>query len=140
MAIWESTQKRIEEIRTLTKHSDMSEESGVIVDLPSQFCPEWVAGEAYVAGQLVAYNGVKYLILQPVTAQEHYPPEMSNGAMLAIYKPYQGREGNAWLYGEYIEIGFTRYDNGVLYRAIQDPGANIFPPSQVPAVWETVAK
>lgn len=84
---------------------------------------------------MVTYNGVKYLVMNAVTAQAHYPPDMENGAMLAVYKPYQRPYDCDWMYGEYCEVGYTRRDGGVLYRAIQDPGANIYAPSQVPAIW-----
>lgn len=60
--------------------------------------------------------------------------------MLAIYQPYQGKQGYQWVYGEYTEIGFTRYHNGVLYKAVQDPNANIYSPDQVPAIWEVVSQ
>ena len=131
-----SAPARLAEIQVLSAHADMTGEDDVIIDLPVDYCPEWADGMVLTAGRLAAYNGVKYLLLQSTTAQEHYPPDMPNGAMLSVYKPYQGRERYTWMYGEYCEVGFTRYDGGVLYLAIQDPGANIFPPSQVPAVWE----
>lgn len=134
----QSVQDRLDGIRLLTGAADLIGEDDAIIGLPVNFCPEWTAGAAYKAGRLVAYGGVKYLILQNVTAAQHYPPNMPDGAMLSVYKPYQGKHGYDWLYGEYCEIGFTRLHAGVLYRAIQDPGANIFPPDQVPAVWEIV--
>lgn len=136
MAIWESTRKRIAEIQSVMKKSDLTGENETIIELPSQYCPTWTPGEKYKPGRLVELNGVKYLIINEVTAAKHQPPDMANGAMLAIYKPYQGKYGYNWIYGEYCEVGYTRYDNGVLYRAIQDPNANIYPPSAVPAVWE----
>lgn len=133
-----STEARLSDIRALSAHADMTGEDKAIVDMPPMYCAPWEPGSTYKQGQLVSYYAVKYLILQTVTAQEHQPPNMPNGAMLSVYKPYQGRERYTWLYGEYCEVGFTRYEGAVLYRAIQDPGANIFPPSQVPAVWEVV--
>lgn len=138
MAIWESTKKRLAEIQQLAGHADMSGEHETIVDIPPDFCPEWTPGMELKAGQLVSRNAVKYLVLQPTTAMEHQPPDMANGAMLAIYKPYQGRERYTWLYGEYTEVGFTRYEDEKLYVCTSDPGANIYPPSQVPACWEVV--
>lgn len=121
---------------TVTASADLTDKHKTIVDIPLNFCVEWTAGVTYKQGRLVTHNAVKYLILQTVTAQLHYPPDMPDGAMLAIYKPYQGREWYPWLYGEYTEVGFTRYDGADLYVCIQDPGANIYPPSQVPSCWE----
>lgn len=134
----ESVEKRLEGIRELTASADLTDKHAVIVDMPPNFCVEWKPGSTYKQGQLVSYYAVKYLILQTVTAQEHQPPNMPNGAMLAIYKPYQGRERYTWLYGEYTEVGFTRYEDEKLYLCTSNPGANIYPPSQVPACWTVV--
>lgn len=134
-----SAPARLADIQTLAAHADMTGEDETIIDMPAEYCPEWVDGMALKAGQPVRYKGIKYLVQQPVSAQAHYPPDMPDGAMLSIYKPYQGKHGYEWLYGEYCEVGFTRYDGGVLYVAVQAPGANIFRPSEVPAVWEVVA-
>lgn len=136
--IWESTKKRLAEIQKLAGRSDMIGEDETIVEMPPDYCPAWEAGAELRAGQLVTYKGIKYLVLQAVTAQGHQPPDMENGAMLAIYKPYQGKEGYEWVYGEYCDIDYTRYYNGELYKAIQNPNANIYQPDQVPAVWEKV--
>ena len=133
--IWESTKKRLAEIQTVMSRADLSGEDKTIIELPAQYAPEWAPGTTYAAGRVVMHNGIKYLVVNSVTAQEHYPPDMENGAMLAVYKPYQRPYDCDWMYGEYCEVGYTRWDDGVLYRAIQDPGANIYAPSQVPAVW-----
>lgn len=133
-----STEARLADIRALSAHADMTGEDKTIVDMPPMYCPEWVPGMELRQGQLVEHNAVKYLLLQNTAAMAHYPPDMPNGAMLSIYKPYQGRERYTWLYGEYIEVGFTRYEGAVLYRAYRDPGANIFPPSKTPESWEVV--
>ena len=138
VGVAESVEKRLENIREIVGAADMTEKHAVIVDTPPMYCAEWTPGAEYKRGQLVALNAVKYLLLQDTVAQAHYPPDMPNGAMLAIYKPYQGKERYTWLYGEYCEIGWTRYDGADLYRAIQNPGANIYAPSVVPAIWEKV--
>lgn len=133
--IWDSTKKRLAEIQTVMSRADLSGEDKTIIELPAQYAPEWAPGTTYAAGRVVTHNGIKYLVANSVTAQEHYPPDMENGAMLAVYKPYQRPYDCDWMYGEYCEVGYTRWDDGVLYRAIQDPGANIYAPSQVPAIW-----
>lgn len=140
VGVAESVEKRLVSLRELTAAADLTDKHDVIVDLPPMYCGEWVPDAAYKRGQIVAYNAVKYLLLQDVTAQAHFPPDMENGAMLAIYKPYQGRERYTWLYGEYTEIGFTRYDGAELYVCTADPGANIYPPSMVPACWTLAPK
>lgn len=133
-----SAAARLGEIQTLAAKADMTGEDAVIVDLPPDYCKEWTADTEYKVGNLLSRNAVKYLVIQSTTSQAHYPPDMADGAMLAVYKPYQGRERYTWLYGEYTEVGFTRYDGADLYVCIADPGANIYPPSQVPACWSIV--
>lgn len=45
-----------------------------------------------------------------------------------------------WLYGEAVEIGDRRRDetNNLLYEVFASAGDNLYPPSQVPAVWKRV--
>ena len=138
VGVAESVAKRLENIREIVGNADMTEKHSTIVDMPPMYCEEWKPGAEYKKARVVEFNAVKYLLIQDTVAQAHYPPDMPGGAMLAIYKPYQGKERYTWLYGEYCEIGWTRYDGADLYRAIQDPGANIHAPSLVPAIWEKV--
>ena len=133
-----SADERLAEIQSLAAHANMTGEDKAIVSMPVAYATPWEDGLRFGIGRLLSYKGIKYLTMQEATAQAHYPPDMPNGAMLSIYKPYQGKHGYDWLYGEYIEKGFTRYENGVLYRCYQDPNANIFPPSQTPNCWEVV--
>lgn len=135
-----SVAARLGDIRALVASADLSEKPDIIIDLPPQYCDEWVPGMELKKGRLVEYNAVKYLLVNDVTAQLHYPPDMPNGAMLSVYKPYQGKYNYTWLYGEYCEPGFTRYEDGKLYLCYQDPVANIYPPSQNPNCWKVVAE
>jgi hypothetical protein len=134
----ESTAARVADIRALTATADLTEKSDVIINMPPSFCDEWVPGMELKKGRLVELNAVKYLVVNDVTAQAHYPPDMPNGAMLSVYKPYQGKYNYTWLYGEYCEPGFTRYEDEKLYLCYQDPVANIYPPSQNPNCWKVV--
>jgi hypothetical protein len=134
----EMVEEDLDNVAAVAAKADLTDEHELILKMPTEYCTALVWGTSYLKGRLTAYKGVKYLVMQDVTAAEHQPPDMPNGAMLAIYKPYQGEKGYPWVYGEYCEAGFTRFDGGVLYRAKSDPGANIYPPSAVPAVWEVV--
>lgn len=127
-----------EKIKRLTALADLSNESETILDLPTQYATLWLdlVGTLVPKGQLVAYQGVKYLVQQSITPIESQAPDQTG--MLAIYKPYQGKRGYDWIYGEYSEVGFTRYHEGKLYKALQDPGANIYSPDLVPNIWEEV--
>lgn len=134
----ESTAARVADIRALTATADLTEKQDVIINMPPSFCDEWKPGMELKKGRLVELNAVKYLVVNDVTAQAHYPPDMPNGAMLSVYKPYQGKYNYTWLYGEYCEPGFTRYEDEKLYLCYQDPVANIYPPSQNPNCWKVV--
>lgn len=138
VGVAESVEKRLKNIREIVGNADMTEKHSTIVDMPPMYCEEWTPGAEYKKGRLVALNAVKYLLIQNTVAQAHYPPDMPNGAMLSIYKPYQGKERYTWLYGEYIEKGWTRYDGADLYRCYNDPGVNVNPPHLTPAHWEKV--
>lgn len=138
VGVAESVAKRLENIREIVGNADMTEKHSTIVDMPPMYCEEWKAGAEYKKGRVVEFNAVKYLLIQNTVAQAHYPPDMPNGAMLSIYKPYQGKERYTWLYGEYIEEGWTRYDGADLYRCYNDPGVNVNPPHLTPAHWEKV--
>ncbi len=128
----------IDKIKTLTAKADLTDQSEAILDLPTQYVPNWIdyVGSTLSAGTLVAYGGIKYLVIQSVTPIASQTPDMTG--MLAIYKPYQGKYDYDWIYGEYSEVGFTRYYNEKLYTAIQGPGANIYSPDLVPSIWEEV--
>lgn len=125
-------------IKRLTELADLSNEVETILDLPTQYATPWInlVGTPVPKGKLVAHQGIKYLVMQSVTPIESQTPSMQG--MLAIYKPYQGKRGYPWIYGEYSAVGFTRYHNGKLYEAIQDPGANIYAPDLLPAIWQEV--
>lgn len=127
-----------DKIKALTAKADLTDSADTILDLPNKYVPEWsdYIGTQLSAGSLVAHNEIKYLVLQTLTSIESQPP--SDTGMLALYQPYQGKYNYTWVYGEYTEIGFTRYHNSVLYKAIQDPNANIYSPDQTPAIWEVV--
>ncbi len=96
-------------------------------------------------GQVVQYNGIKYLVMQDIT-QVLSSQKPSDEGMLAIYKPYRDSKEYEWLYGEYVEIGWIRtvtkeVDGEIVitkYVAIQGVGANIYSPELVPAIWEVI--
>ncbi len=127
-----------DKIMRLVQLANLSESPDVILDLPNQYATEWSSyiGKVISVGTLVTHKDVKYMVLQTVTPIESQSPDMQG--MLAIYKPYQGRDNYPWVYGEFTEIGFTRYHNGKLYKAIGDPNANIYSPDQVPAIWSEI--
>ncbi len=109
-----------------------------ILDIPYKLIDDWVPGRTYKSGQLVLKDGVKYLVLQDnITAMAHQPPDLPDGAMLAVYKPFRDVTGvYEWLYGEYCPKNCKRTWGGKLYIVKQtEAGANIFPPPMLPAIW-----
>ena len=104
--------------------------------------PEWSAGRAYQAGDIVRQADVLYKVLQAHTSQAHQPP--SGAGMLAVYAPIQppAEPGVVlpWVNGETgLSAGDKRSYNGKVYEAIQAPGANVWTPDSVPAIWKAVA-
>lgn len=130
-----SKEIRLQEIRDLSQGNVTSD---LLVSVPTSYLPQWadVIGTSLEANSLVALYDIKYLVLQKVTAQEHQAP--NSDGMLAIYKPYRTTGVYEWLYGEYCVKGDVRTVGDDSYEAIQDPGANIYSPELVPAVWVKV--
>ena len=125
-------------ISMLTSKADLTNENETLINLPTEYAPDWTPLTQYKKGQVVGYKDIKYLLMTNATAQAHQPPDMPNGAMLSVYKPYQGKYNYLWVYGEYSEIGYTRLYDNKLYEAIQNPNANIYPPNQVPSIWKEI--
>jgi len=100
--------------------------------------PAWAAGNAYHKGDVVTRSGTLYRVQQAVTAQAHQPPGAAG--MLAVYAPIQlpaaPDQVLPWVYGETgIAVGDKRTHGGKVWEAIQSPGANIWEPPAVPAIW-----
>ncbi len=116
--------------------TNMTGEHDIICTRQPEMFPRWadLVGTLVNAGTVVVDNGIKYLTMQAVTPVASQPP--STTGMLAVYKPYRDGDVYPWLYGEYVQQGWRRTVGDVTYTAIQDPGANIYSPEQVPAVWE----
>lgn len=57
----------------------------VAVEQPAGYFDEWAAGTTYERNDKIMRNGQLYNVEQPVTAEEHRPPEAEG--MLAIYRP-----------------------------------------------------
>ena len=101
-------------------------------------------GETLYAGCIRSYDGTDYLVVAAqVIAMEYQPPDMPNGAMLAVYTPLPRMGSNGyylWRYGEQItSAGVRREDQGKLWQTLQGAGANIFRPSEVPAIWQLIS-
>lgn len=133
MAKLMSVTERLTQIKKMQAQASFSDNQEII-DLPEQYIQDWSAGVSLTAGQLVTHDGVKYLVLQDVATLDSQLP--SDAGMLAMYKPYTDATLKGWIYGEYVEIGWQRMYNGVVYTTIQDAGANIYSPDLVPAVWQ----
>lgn len=111
------------------------------IALPPALYREWTGTGmgAIAAGEIVRYSDTLYRCPSGVTAPlDHQKP--GGAGMLAVYAPIRpGTEGQVlpWVYGEALEIGAKRIDptDGKTYEAIQKPGANIYEPHIVPAIW-----
>jgi hypothetical protein len=101
----------------------------------------WRPGIQYMAGQVLAHAGVLFRVQQAVTAQLHQPPNA--GGMLAVYAPVQmaANPGEVlpWVSGETgLAVGDRRGFGDKVWEVLQAPGANIWEPPSVPAIWKEV--
>ncbi len=94
---------------------------------------EW--NKEYKEGSIVCYDGLAYRIMQDTVSSEYYKP--TDEGMLAIYMRYRGEDLYEWLYGEYVEQGWQRSYEGVVYECITATAvANIYPPNIAVSVWK----
>lgn len=136
MSQYKTWQERLAEIQNefakTTTRTDAE-----IVELWKHFAKPWsdYIGESLEEGAVVSKYEVKYKVMNKIDKVLEIQPPDGDG-MLALYKPYRDDGLYEWLYGEYVEVGWQRVWNDVIYTAIQDPNANIYNPDLVPAVWE----
>ena len=113
-----------------------------ILKLPYTLFKVWKSGYAGVANEILQHKGVKYFTVKKPNAQQALIEPNSPDA-IEIYRPFTDIDDKEWIFGEYIENGWIRYDNGVAYQAygITDP-LNVFmnrvKPSLAPANWKKV--
>lgn len=93
----------------------------------------WIVGEQVFVGTRRTYNDITYECLQAhVTQVDWTPPNVP--ALWVVVNTGGGILD--WVSGEQgIQIGDLRRYNNVVYRCIQNPGINIWPPPTVPALW-----
>ncbi|MFR9496685.1 MAG: hypothetical protein SNG81_10015 [Rikenellaceae bacterium] len=126
----------IDKYKSLVDSVDFSTHLELAQDIPNTSVRSWESymGETLPIGKMVSYGGHNYVTTTAIQVIDAYTPDVA----INNFQPHQGKYCYTWIYGEYCEIGFTRYHNGVLYEAIQDPGANIYSPNLAPAIWNEV--
>jgi len=93
----------------------------------------WIVGEQVFVGTRRNYNDITYECLQAhVTQADWIPPNVPT--LWGVVNTGGGIP--EWVSGEQgIQIGDLRSYNTIVYRCIQNPGVNIWPPPTVPALW-----
>ncbi|MFI3249153.1 MAG: hypothetical protein R3Y39_08520 [Rikenellaceae bacterium] len=126
----------IDKYKSLVDSVDFSTHLELAQDIPNTSVRSWESymGETLPAGKMVGYKGYNYVSITAIQVIDVYAPTLA----VNNYQLYQGKYGYQWISGEYIDLGYTRYYNGVLYTAIQKPSDNIASPDLVPAIWEEV--
>jgi hypothetical protein len=115
---------------------------GRILRLPYTLFKKWESGKNYVVNEVLQYEGIKYFTIKaPNSNQNTIPP--SNQSMIDNYRPFTDVDDKEWIYGEYVENGFIRFEDGVAYKAkgITDPVYGFFnktAPSLATQNWEIV--
>lgn len=100
--------------------------------------PQWVAGQAYGAGEILRHGAALYRVAQAHTGQAHQPPD--GEGMLAVYRLIREAEGQVlpWVSGEAVAVGDLRSHEGVVYEAYAEAGANVHAPDVAISVWKAV--
>lgn len=103
--------------------------------------PVWESDTGYAEGEVLRHGDGLYRVRQTHTSQAHQPPD--GVGMLAVYAPVQAPAPDGevlpWVSGEAgLKVGDKRSYGGKVYECIQAPGANIWTPDTVPAVWKVV--
>lgn len=71
-------------LRAVAQDADLTDEQLAVVGRAG-FFDEWQPGEIYPANKRLSHDGITYVVMQEVTAQEHQPP--GGTGMLAVYRP-----------------------------------------------------
>lgn len=94
---------------------------------------EWVANEQVQVGTRRLYGGVLYECLQAHMTLSTWTPDVTP----ALWRVVESEpETGEWVSGEQgLQVGDRRTYEGIIYEVRQSPGANIWPPPTVPALW-----
>jgi hypothetical protein len=100
------------------------------------FPPLPATGEPVKGGQVYAYNGGHVLARQDHIRTHHAPDDEGMLALFVVWRE-NADEVLPWLYGEQLEKGALRTHNGKTWRALQNPGVNIWEPGSAgtEALW-----
>lgn len=71
-------------LRAVAQDADLTDEQLVVVGRAG-FFDSWQPGQTYSANKRLSHDGITYVVMQEVTAQEHQPP--GGTGMLAVYRP-----------------------------------------------------
>ena len=110
-----------------------AEEIAELVDL----YPVWRAGATYKVGDLMAYNGTIYEVIQPHTSQSDWKPDglpalYKSKAPAAVIPEWKQPAGghDAYQKGDKVMFG------GKVYESLID--ANVWSPTGYPAGWQMI--
>lgn len=113
-----------------------------VLSIPSLF-PEWKAGVAYEAKQVIKYDGELYRIAQKHTAQEQYKPGAGTESLYTHivqsggYDVWQQPTGAHDAYSKGTRVWYPTAGS-TLYESLID--ANTYSPEAYPAGWKKVTE
>lgn len=113
-----------------------------VLSIPSLF-PEWKAGVAYEAKQVIKYEGELYRIAQKHTAQEQHKPGAGTESLYTHivqsggYDVWQQPTGAHDAYSKGTRVWYPTA-NSTLYESLID--ANTYSPEAYPAGWKKVTE
>ncbi|MDR0207023.1 MAG: hypothetical protein LBI45_07200 [Bacteroidales bacterium] len=98
-----------------------------ILKLPFTLFKKWISGTTPIVNEVLQYDGKKYFTIKsPNSNQNTTPP--SYPTMIDLFRPFTDADDKEWIFGEYVENGFIRTYDGVVYEAqnITDPVYGFF--------------
>lgn len=115
------------------------------LQVPALF-DRWIAGESYVAGDRIRYQGTLYKVLQGHVSQADWTPDAAPSLYAKVLPGQEGNEPEEG-YGEWVQpdstngyaLGDRVSHNGKIWESTFD-GANVWEPGAVgtEALWKDV--
>jgi hypothetical protein len=111
---------------------DMAEDD---VERVASLFPDWHAGEAVAVGDIRAFDGVLWRVIQAHTTQADWtPPQVP-----ALWGRVKSPDSTEWVAGISVTVGEQYTYQGVTYRVVQSHTTQAgWEPPSVPALWSVV--
>ena len=105
----------------------ISLEDDTAAETPEIF-PAWAAGQSYLAGDRLQFNGLLYKVLQDHTSQADWSPDQAASLYAEIPKPGAGTHDDPIWYNGNMELqeGLYYTQAGQLYLCFRSSGIPVY--------------